>query len=86
MSFQAKLLYLIAWILRMPVKRITNTTDLRNDLNLDSTDFELMIFQLENYYHTTFTDEQIRGIETVQDLGHLLRQRDTVGFELAYAS
>ena len=74
MTFQAKLLYLIAWILRIPTQRISVQTDLRNDLDLDKLDIELMVFQLERYYHTEFTPDQIRGIRTVQDIGNILRE------------
>ena len=73
MSFQAQLIYLIAWILRVPVQSINPSTHLRNDLHLDTTDFDLMIFQLENYYKTEFSTDQIDRIDTVQDIGKLLR-------------
>ncbi|MDX1478783.1 MAG: phosphopantetheine-binding protein [Saprospiraceae bacterium] len=73
MTFQAKLLYLIAWILRIPTQSISAQTDLREDLNLDMLDIELMVFQLERYYHTEFTSDQINGIRTVQDIGNILR-------------
>ena len=72
MSFQAQLLYLVAWILRVPLQSISVSTDLREDLDLDRLDFELMIFQLERYYKTEFSSDQISGIRTVQDIGNLL--------------
>ena len=74
MSFQARLYYLISWILRTPTHHIANSTDFRSDLNLDETDIDLMIFQLENYFQKELTPEQIQGVHTVQDLGRLLRR------------
>lgn len=73
MSFQAQLLYLIAWILRIPATSLTLQTDLRRDLYLDTVDFDLMIFQLEHYYKTEFSAAQIDRICTVQDIDDLLR-------------
>ena len=72
MSFQARLLYLISWILRLPTGRIANSTDFRTDLDMDDTDMSLMIFQLENYFQKELTREEIDNVQTVQDLGRLL--------------
>jgi acyl carrier protein len=72
MSFQARLKYLISWILRLPEQRISEATDLYRDLDLDKTDVDLMMFQLENYYHTELSQDQIRNIHTVQDISSLL--------------
>lgn len=74
MGFQAQLIYLIAWILRVPKNSISPNTHLRNDLYLDTTDINLMMFKLENYYKTEFSTEQIEAVSTVQDIGKLLRQ------------
>jgi acyl carrier protein len=72
MSFQDRLQYLISWILRLPEQQISDATDLYRDLDLDRTDVDLMIFQLENYYHTELSQDQIQNIHTVQDIGQLL--------------
>ncbi len=72
MSFQARLQYLISWILHIPEQRVLSTTDLFKDLDLDDTQFNLMIFLLENYYQTEFSNEQIGMINTVQDIEDLL--------------
>ena len=72
MSFQARLLYLIAWILKVPSQRLAYSTDLRNDLQLDDTDLSLMVFKLENYFEKELTEEQVSSINTVQDLERLL--------------
>lgn len=72
MGLKAQLLYLIAWILRVPMDSLSDSTDLRSDLYLDQVDFDLMIFQLENYYDTEFSAEQIENIRTVRDIGNLL--------------
>lgn len=68
MSFNAQLIYLISWILGLPLRRIVPSTDFYTDLDLDTYDFELMIFQLEEYYHCECTPEEIEGILTVKDL------------------
>ena len=39
---------------------------------MDDTDVELMVFQLENYFHKELTPDQVQGIRTVQDVGKLL--------------
>ena len=72
MSFQARLLYLIAWILKLPSQRIAFSTDFRNDLQMDDTDLSLMIFKLENYFEKELTEEQVSSVNTVQDLERLL--------------
>lgn len=72
MSFQARLLYLIAWILRVPSQKIAYSTDFRKDLELDDTDLSLMIFRLENFFEKELTEEQISSVNTVHDLGRLL--------------
>lgn len=68
MSFSAQLIYMVSWILGLPLKRIVPTTDVYADLNLDSYDFQLLIFQLEEYYHCECTPEEIERIATVKDL------------------
>ncbi len=72
MSFQARLLYLIAYLLKIPSQRVAFSTDLRNDLELDDTDLSLMVFKLENYFEKELTEEQVSSINTVQDLERLL--------------
>ncbi|RLD21996.1 MAG: hypothetical protein DRI69_02545 [Bacteroidetes bacterium] len=72
MSFQARLQYLISWILRLPEQRISDATDFYKDLDLDKTDVDLMMFQLENYYHTELSQDQIQDVHTVQDISRLL--------------
>ena len=72
MSFQARLQYLISWILHIPEQRVFSTSDLFKDLDIVDTDFNLLIFQLENYYQTEFSNEQIGMINTVQDIEDLL--------------
>jgi acyl carrier protein len=72
MNFQARLQYLISWILHLPEQEISYATDFYRDLDLDKTDVDLMMFQLENYYHTELSPDQIQNIHTVQDIGRLL--------------
>ena len=73
MSFQARLQYLISWILRLPEQQISDATDFYKDLDLDQTDVDLMMFQLENYYHTELSHDQVHNIHTVQDISRLLQ-------------
>jgi len=72
MSFQSRLMYLIAWLTKVPTQKIAYSTDLRQDLELDDTDLALMIFKLENYFEKELTEEQISNVNTVHDLGRLL--------------
>jgi acyl carrier protein len=75
MSFSAQLIYLVSWILGLPLKNIVPSTDLRTDLNLDGYDFDLLIFRLEGYFHCECTSEEIDRIETVKDLIELFHAK-----------
>lgn len=78
MSFSAQLIYLVSWILGLPLKNIVPSTDLKADLNLDGYDFDLLIFRLEGYYHCECTNEEIDKIETVKDLIELFHSKSSL--------
>ena len=67
MSTQKKVIDLISWIANIPVSRICPTTNLKEDLNLDSIDLMVLIVKLERWFNITLSDEEVEGIETVKD-------------------
>lgn len=77
MGFYNKLIYLIAWILQLPMQKIVPSTDLRHDLELDDYDFNMLIFRLEHYYKVEFRPEEINGIRNVQDLGQMIAAKES---------
>lgn len=78
MNFQAQLYYLIAWILNIPPRMVSPAANLREDLNIDDGSFDLFIFQLENYYHQEFSDDELARIATVKDLGDVIAEKQNV--------
>ncbi len=73
-TFEDRLIAMIAWMLNIPVSRINLYTDLRDDLYLDPIDKELLIAKLESQYQVYFSPEEANGIETVLDACSLLRK------------
>ena len=68
-------MYMVSWILGLPQENIVPSTDLKSDYNLDGYDFEMLIFQLEGYYHCECTNEEIEKIHTVKDLIELFESK-----------
>lgn len=53
---------------RVPQERLRAEADLVTDLGLDSLDRIEMVFELENLFGVQITDEDARGVRTVQDV------------------
>ena len=77
MSFYNQLIYLIAFTLQLPTRRIVQSTDLRGDLNLDEYDFQMLIFRLEHFYKIEFGQEEIHHIKIVKDLGEIIANKES---------
>ena len=77
MGFYPQLIYLIAWILQLPTRRIVPTTELKRDLDLDDHDFQMLIFRLEDFYKVELGAEEINSIKSVRDLGQIIAAKES---------
>lgn len=77
MSFYNQLIYLIAWVLQLPMERIVPTTDLKSDLNLDDYDIQMLIFRLEHFYKVEFAEDEIDQIVMVRDIVERLSEKES---------
>jgi len=68
-----KIIHLVSWIANVPTKQIFPSTHIKEDLNVDSIDFMLLIVQLEKLFNVSFSDEEVEGIETVKDANDLIQ-------------
>ena len=64
---QTKTIGLISWIADVPISSICPTTNIREDLGLDSIDFMLLIVKLEKNFNISLSSEEVERIETVKD-------------------
>lgn len=67
MSTQEKVIDVICWIANVPHSRVCPTTNLKEDLNLDSIDLMLLIVKLEECFNVNMSSEEVEQIETVKD-------------------
>ncbi len=58
---------MISWMANVPPSQICPTTNLRDDLDLDSIDVMTLIVQLEKWFEVILTNEEVEQIETVKD-------------------
>ena len=64
---QKNIINLVSWIANVPSTQVQASTDIREDLSLDSIDFMLFIVRLENFFNINFSNEEVEAIETVKD-------------------
>jgi len=74
MSMQNRIIDMISWIADIPVTSICPTTNIKEDLSLDSIDFMLLIVKLEKNFEISLSSEEVEGIETVKDASDCIRQ------------
>ncbi len=67
-----KIIHLVSWIANVPTSQIFPSTHIREDLNVDSIDFMLLMVQLEKFFNVIFSNEEIDRIETVKDANDLI--------------
>lgn len=75
MNTQQQIKNMISWVANVPPTQICPSTSLREDLNLDSIDFMLLIIKLEKWFNVFLTNEEIDDIETVKDISEYITQR-----------
>jgi len=73
-NMQTKIIDLISWIADVPVSSICPTTNIKEDLSLDSIDFMLLIVKLEKSFDISLSSEEVEGIETVKDASDYIRR------------
>ncbi len=78
MISQRNLIQIIAWFANIPAQQICPSTNLKDDLNLDSIDFLDLIVRLERTLNIAFTTDEIENIETVHDLNKYIHHRNLV--------
>lgn len=67
-----KIIHLVSWIANVPTSQIFPSTHIREDLNVDSIDFMLLIVQLEKFFNVVLSNEEIERLETVKDANDLI--------------
>ncbi len=75
MNTQQQIKNMISWVANVPPTQICPSTSLREDLNLDSIDFMLLIIKLEKWFNVFLTNEEIENIDTVKDISEYITQR-----------
>lgn len=70
-----KIIHLVSWIANVPDNQILPSTHIKDDLNVDSIDFMLLIIQLEKLFNVSLTNEDVENIETVKDANDLIMSR-----------
>lgn len=73
-NMQTKIIDLISWIADVPVSSICPTTNIKEDLSLDSIDFMLLIVKLEKSFNISLSSEEVERIETVKDASDYIRR------------
>lgn len=68
MDFQKqRIINMVSWVANVPPKQVCLTTNLKEDLNLDSIDVMSLIVQLEKWFDVILTTDEVETIETVKD-------------------
>lgn len=70
-----KIIHLVSWIANVPTKQIFPSTHIKEDLNVDSIDFMLLVIQLEKLFQVDFSHEEVEGIETIKDANDLIKSQ-----------
>ena len=73
-NIQTKIIDLISWIADIPVVNICPTTNIKEDLSLDSIDFMLLIVKLEKSFEISLSSEEVEQIETVKDASECIKR------------
>ena len=67
MNIQDRVISIVSWESSISPKRISLTTSLKDDLNLDSIDLMVLILKLENWFDITLSNDEVEKIETIKD-------------------
>jgi acyl carrier protein len=63
----ARVIATLASVKRIPAEKITLETNLQ-ELGIDSLDVFTLLFELENAFHISIPDDDVRSIRTVNDV------------------
>ena len=63
---------LISFSMTIPVESVTETADLDTDLNIGSLDKVHIFILVEDEFHITIQEDELIGIETVEDIVELV--------------
>jgi acyl carrier protein len=74
-----KIIHLVSWMANVPTNQIFPSTHIKEDLEIDSIDFMLLVVQMEKLFDVVLSNEQVEAIETVKDANDLITR------ELAFA-
>lgn len=64
---QEAIISLVSWVANVPTSRISPSTHIKEDLNLDSIDFMLLIVKMESFFGVDLSADQLERLETVKD-------------------
>ncbi len=67
MNTQERIIHLVSWLADVPYQNISLSTHIRDDLNVDSIDFMLLVVRLERFFQVSLSTEEVESIETVKD-------------------
>ncbi|MGA3292751.1 MAG: acyl carrier protein [Candidatus Acidiferrales bacterium] len=62
-----KVIATLASVKRIPAEKITLKTNLQ-EMGIDSLDVFTLLFELENAFHISIPDDDVRSIKTVNDI------------------
>jgi len=73
MTIQEKVISMVSWVADVPATHVCPTTNIKDDLNLDSIDVMMLIVKLEKWFDVILSYEQVEAIETVKDASDCIR-------------
>ena len=75
MTTQQRVIAMLSWLANVPTSRLCPTTNIKDDLNLDSIDVMMFIVQLEKWFNVVLPTEEVESIETVKDAADCISRR-----------
>ncbi|MFT4663919.1 MAG: acyl carrier protein [Polaribacter sp.] len=75
MTTQEKVISMVSWVADVPATRVCPTTNIKEDLNLDSIDVMMLIVKLEKWFDVILSSEEVEAIETVKDASDCINTR-----------
>lgn len=75
MTTQEKVISMVSWVADVPATRVCPTTNIKEDLNLDSIDVMMLIVKLEKWFDVILSSEEVEAIETVKDASDCISMR-----------
>ena len=67
MTTQEKVISMVSWVANVPSAQVCPTTNIKDDLSLDSIDVMMLIVKLEKWFDVILSYEEVERIETVKD-------------------